>query len=125
MEDLDRASLSPDERALLRRFAQLLGERLGPDLRAVWLFGSRARGEPPHEDSDVDVLVIVADGSPAGQRPVGRAFDDAAREPDLERITPWFSVHIHDDRWLAGRRQIGSFFIAEVDRDKVQVSCRP
>jgi hypothetical protein len=28
-------------------------------------------------------------------------------------------VHVHDQSWLAQRREIRSFFIAEVDRDKV------
>lgn len=47
MSKLAEASLSNGERALLERFADELQARLGSDLHAVWLFGSRARGEPP------------------------------------------------------------------------------
>ncbi len=122
MANLAATSLSPDERALLERFAELLRERLGPALHAIWLFGSRARGETPsHPDSDVDVLVLVERDSWDDKRRVHRAFDDAAEQLGLVRTGIWFSVHIHTPQWLAGRRSIRSFFIAEVDRDKVVI----
>jgi predicted nucleotidyltransferase len=109
MPTLADTSLSDDERALLERFAEVLRDQLGDSLHAVWVYGSRARGEvPAHGDSDVDVLVLVDDASWAGKL-------------DLERLTPWFGVHVHTPEWLAGRRAIKSFFIAEVDRDKVVV----
>jgi predicted nucleotidyltransferase len=115
-------SLTVDERALLERFAALLRERLGARLRAVWLYGSRARGEAPaHEDSDVDVLVLVDDASWEGKERVHGALDDAAGALGLEAVSWSFSVHVETRQWLAGRRAIKSFFIAEVDRDKVIV----
>src|SRR5207248_8886117 len=126
MANLAATSLTADERALLERFAELLRARLGPALHAVWLFGSRARGEPAsHGDSDVDVLVLVDDDSWDGKRPVHKAFDEAVSELDLESIVPWFAVHIHTPDWLEGRREIKSFFIAEVDRDKVVIEGSP
>ena len=126
MGTITDTSLTAEERALLERFAEILSERLGPALHAMWLFGSRARGElPSHEDSDVDVLVLVDDDSWDRRRKlVHRAFHDAAKELDLVRTGIWFSVHIHTLDWLAGRRAIGSFFIAEVDRDKVVIGGR-
>jgi hypothetical protein len=30
-----------------------------------------------------------------------------------------YSVHVYDPEWLRGRRKIESFFIQEVDRDKI------
>ncbi len=122
MPTLASTSLRPDERALLERFAGLLRARLGGALHVVWLFGSRARGESPtHQDSDIDVLVLVDDASWDGKQHVHAAFDQAARELGLEALTPWFSVHIQTPEWLARRREIRSFFIAEVDRDKVVI----
>jgi hypothetical protein len=57
-------SLSADERTLLDRFASELRARLGDDLRAMWLFGSRIRAErSPGADSDVDVLVVADDAT--------------------------------------------------------------
>jgi predicted nucleotidyltransferase len=127
MSDLAATTLSADESALLERFVALLRDRLGPALHAVWLFGSRARGESPsHEDSDVDLLVLIDDDSwDGGKQLVHRAFDDAAGELGLERTGIWFAVHVRTPEWLEGRRAIKSFFIAEVDRDKVVIEGSP
>jgi predicted nucleotidyltransferase len=121
MTSLTEASLSREERALLGRFAQELRARMGDELDGVWLFGSRARGERPQEDSDVDVLVLVADESWQGKLRVHAALDAAARKLDLQAPALSFSVHIHTPAWLEQRRRIRSFFIAEVDRDKIAV----
>jgi predicted nucleotidyltransferase len=123
MRSLADAALSADERRLLEGFAWNLDERLGPSLDAIWLFGSRARGQRPlSEDSDIDVLVLAADASWDGRRRVHEALDDAARELDLESLAFSCSVHVNTPEWLAQRRAIQSFFIAEVDRDKVVVA---
>jgi predicted nucleotidyltransferase len=122
MNQLASTSLSDDERALLERFAALLRERLGGGLHAVWLYGSRARAErPSHGDSDVDLLVLMDDDSWEGKRRVHDVLDDSARELHLESLTPWFMPHIHTQEWLHRRRKINSFFIAEVDRDKIVI----
>ena len=91
----------------------------------MWLFGSRARGEAYTAESDVDVLVLVKDASWDGRMRVRGLLDEAARELDLEAL-PWsFSVHVHDEKWLRQRREIRSFFVAEVDRDKITISGPP
>jgi hypothetical protein len=56
MVSLTGTSLSAQERALLERFAGDLRSQNENPLHAIWLFGSRARGETPSEDSDVDVI---------------------------------------------------------------------
>ena len=101
----------------MRRFIAMLGDELGNDLRAVWLYGSRARKEEPHPDSDVDLLVI-ADG---GRERHGRAALDLSFDAAIaEGEDPFaYSVHVHDPAWLSYRREIESFFIQEVDRDKL------
>jgi predicted nucleotidyltransferase len=43
-------------RAVIRRFARQVAERFHPD--KIILFGSHAYGTP-HEDSDVDILVVM------------------------------------------------------------------
>jgi predicted nucleotidyltransferase len=43
-------------RAVIRRFAREVAERFDPD--KIILFGSYAYGQP-HEDSDVDILVVM------------------------------------------------------------------
>jgi predicted nucleotidyltransferase len=116
---LKDASLSVDERTLLERFAAELRARLGDDLHAVWLFGSRARGEPPAHYSDVDVLVLVDDASWDGKSLVRDTLTEVARELHLQAVGWSFSIHVNTPAWLAQRRAIESFFIADVDRDKI------
>jgi predicted nucleotidyltransferase len=107
-------SLSADERALLARFVLELRSRLGEDLHAVWLFGSRARGERPEEDSDVDVLVLVDDASWDGKLRVHAAFDDSARGLDLELAAVYFSVHVKTPESLVERRAIAGLVSGRV-----------
>jgi predicted nucleotidyltransferase len=126
MSTLARAALSPDEAALVERFSSKLRESLGGALDAVWLFGSRARGErSAREDSDIDLLVLADDATWAGKLVVYEALDAAARELGTEALAWSFSVHVNTPRWLAERRALNSFFIAEVDRDKVVVAGHP
>jgi hypothetical protein len=105
------------------RFWAGLGARGGGALLGVWVCGAGAGGAPPlSEDSDVDVLVLVDDDSWDGKTPVFDALRAAARELDLEDLAWYFSVHVQTPEWLHGRRAIESFFIAEVDRDKIVVA---
>jgi predicted nucleotidyltransferase len=119
MVSLTGTSLSAQERALLERFAGDLRSQSENPLHAIWLFGSRARGETPSEDSDVDVLVLVDDDSWDAKARIHDTLQTAARALGLQPLTWSFSVHIHTPQWLAQRREIRSFFVAEVDRDKV------
>ncbi len=119
MSSLTEASLSATERALLERFTEDLQAQLGGDLHAVWLFGSRARGERPTSESDVDVLVLVEDASWEGKMRVRETLDAAAKALGAQAVAWIFSVHINTPAWLAQRREIESFFIAEVDRDRI------
>lgn len=119
MATLAQASLSSDERTLLERFASSLRSDARNAPRAVWLFGSRARGETPSEYSDIDVLVLVDNDSWEAKSRIHHLLQDAARDLGLEAVAVSFSVHIHTPEWLAQRREIQSFFIAEVDRDKI------
>jgi predicted nucleotidyltransferase len=115
-DQLNAAQLTESERRVVERFASRLDNELGDDLRGLWLYGSRARGTA-HPESDVDLLVI-ADG---GRDRYGRIAGDLSEESAIaEGESPFnYSVHVHDLEWLRGRRTIGSFFIQEVDRDKI------
>ncbi len=55
---------------------RILLDRIIPVLKpeAVYLFGSRARGDF-HEDSDYDLLVIVPDDTPKERRSLRYAFE--------------------------------------------------
>lgn len=117
MAALADTSLDEAERRALRRLVELLERELGPQLHAIWVFGSRARGEDADEESDVDLLVITEGGADRDQRRVIDLVFDAA---DAAGARPtYFSAHVRDPEWLAERRAIDDFFIREVDRDKV------
>lgn len=119
MATLSDTSLSADERLLLERFASNLRSDGLIEVDSIWLFGSRARGGPLGENSDVDLLVLVADDSWDAKAHIHDTLLQTARALDMQALTWSFSVHIHTPEWLAQRREIGSFFIAEIDRDKV------
>ncbi len=115
MPALADAALDERERELLDRLVAALQEEYGDDLDAVWLYGSRARGERPHDESDIDVLVITR-----GER------DDKALIPALWRVLDDLgNPHILVDprqrsrAWVQDRRAIDSFFLREVDRDRI------
>ena len=113
---LTAAQLTESERRVVDRFLSRLDNELGGDLRGLWLYGSRARGTP-HPESDIDLLVI-ADG---GRDRYGRIAGDLSEEAAIdEGESPFnYSIHVHDPEWLRSRRAIESFFIQEVDRDKI------
>lgn len=114
---LSPASLTHAERRVVESLVERLREELGPDLHAVWLYGSRARGEPPHPESDIDLMVLADGGDHRyGMKSIELAYEIAP----AEGVSPvWYSVSVQTPEWLQGRREIRSFFIAEVDRDKI------
>jgi predicted nucleotidyltransferase len=115
MAVLADAALSEVEREVVERFVAALARDYGDDLDAVWLYGSRARGERTHDESDVDLLVVTR-----GDR------DDKRLLPTLYDVldelgNPWVMVdpRQRSRAWVEGRRAIDSFFLREVDRDKI------
>lgn len=123
MSTLVDASLSEDERRVVERLIELMRDRFGDRLRSVWLYGSRARGEPPGAESDIDLLAIADREEEDDVLTAILLVDAAARELGLSR--PIVSIKVHDPEWLEGRRQIDSFFIREVERDKVVLYGEP
>ena len=118
-------TLSERERRVVERLLARLREELGDDLLAVWLYGSRARGDAnieetdPDRRSDVDLMVIVdpSRGASSFSWEVIPLVNEAA---DAEGDSPvWYSVLVYDIERLRDRRRIRSFFIQEVDRDKI------
>ena len=61
--------LTDKEQQVATEFAQEMHKRFDGQVVSIVLFGSRARGEASL-DSDMDVLVIVSDASPAIRRAI-------------------------------------------------------
>jgi predicted nucleotidyltransferase len=117
VNSLAEASLTPVERRVLDHLLALLRAEFGDALHAVWLYGSRARGEPPQPESDVDLLLVVE----------GNELDNLMRACRLETqaalaeraASTLIAPQVYSPERLAQRREIRSFFIQEVDRDKI------
>lgn len=124
---LGEAALTDVERRVVERLLSRLRRELGGDLRAVWLYGSRARGEAdpneadPDRRSDIDLLAIV-DPSRDTRETAWWALPMVEEEADAVGDSPvYYSLRIFDTDWLRERREIRSFFIQEVDRDKLVI----
>lgn len=113
------------ERRLVVRIVAWLEAEVGDDLLAIWLYGSRARGEAdpdetdPDRRSDIDMLVVLGvDGDEQALR--WSVLPAVERMADAEGDSPiYYSVRVIGEGWLRDRRRIHSFFIQEVDRDKI------
>ena len=95
-------------RTLIRRFARAVGERFRPE--KIILFGSYAYGEP-HDDSDVDILVIM------------HARDELAQAVKICLAVDYnfpLDLLVRTPENLAWRLEEGDSFLREVvDRGKV------
>jgi len=125
LDHLDGAALNERERRSIGRIVEVLRNELGADLLAVWLYGSRARGEAdpdetdPDRRSDVDLLAIV-DGSRDARQASWHVMPLLEAVVDEEGDSPvFYSLRVFDTDWLRERRDIRSFFIQEVDGDKL------
>lgn len=117
MRSIADATLSDLERRVVDRLIAALEDDLGDELVGVWLYGSRARGEQPGPESDIDLLVITVGGR---ERDFRRVIELAMGAAEAEGLNPFqLSTRVADPAWIEGRRDIDSFFIREVDRDKV------
>jgi predicted nucleotidyltransferase len=84
--------------AAIRRFARRIAERFQPE--KIILFGSYAYGKP-HEESDVDLLVVVRTRNAIDQSiRISLAFEQLI-SLDLIVRTPWqIERGLKDDNWF-------------------------
>jgi predicted nucleotidyltransferase len=122
---LSAAALNETERRAVARIVASLEAELGDDLLAVWLYGSRARGEADptetHYDlrSDIDMMAIVGPGRDVSAFKWEFTPKLIGAVEDEDDSPPYYSMQMHELEWLIDRRRIRSFFFQEVDRDKL------
>ena len=96
MDTLAEATLAETERRVLDRFVELLRAEPGLEVRSVWLHRSRARGEQPQEESDVDLLVVTTVPRSAVESRlhdlVWEAAEAEGASPMLFSLTVWDEV---------------------------------
>lgn len=121
MTTLASTSLAPAERRALDLAVASLQDALGDALLAVWLFGSRARGESPRDDgSDVDLLIVTEAGG-RDSKAIDEILGDANQRGGVAPWAPGLRAIVVDPAWIAERRAIEAFLLWEIDRDKVVV----
>lgn len=99
----------------LAAVARDLRARLGDRVADVRLYGSYARGEQ-HDESDIDVLVVLRPMVASDWGAVGDAFDAAKRRSHLP--LSWYPIDHDHLEFLRGRERR---FALEVDRDGVSL----
>ncbi len=105
------ARLTADERRWVEDLRDRLRDAYGPRIRDLRLFGSRARGES-HEESDLDVLVLLDDGDFATHM----AIVDLAMS-----IAPELSAHVFDfERYHAPVSRATGFY-KELRKESVRL----
>jgi type I restriction enzyme, R subunit len=109
-------SLTEVERATVARFVERVHESLGDELGAIWLYGSKARGDAT-EESDVDLMVLACGGRERHREVVASIARELEKLDGDERIV--LSAAVQDRDWLAERREIEDFFVRDLDRDKI------
>jgi type I restriction enzyme R subunit len=113
---LGDTSLTEAERTTIERFIERTQESLGTDLDAIWLYGSKARGDAK-DGSDIDLLVLARGGREGHRKAiVGLARELETLDGDGRAV---LSATVQDREWLAERRETEDFFIRDVDRDKI------
>lgn len=85
--------LTVKERQATLAFVDKVCQQFGQELRAVILFGSRARGEA-ESDSDMDILVVISDVDPEVQKTIHYLAADVWLEYDIFLSTlVWSEAH--------------------------------
>lgn len=107
---------SPAVRVSLARFRALLEARFGVRLREVVLFGSCARGDA-HEESDVDVLVVIDDLTVEERRVV------VELSYDIDSSGPWLGLSplAYSTSQAAELRARERRLFLDIDREGIRV----
>jgi predicted nucleotidyltransferase len=109
------AELFAGPRAAAARFADALRARYRGEVLDVRLFGSCARGQA-HEDSDVDVAVVLERLDWRTRCDVIDLATDIGLEHDL-RISPTLFDRATFERWRAQQRPL----VMDIERDGVRL----
>lgn len=122
MSSLATTSLDAAERRALQRFVGLLRERFAGDLEAIWLYGPRARGERPGDESELRLLVLLRESSRSDRTTALELLWQAALTAGATES--YFSVRISDRASPERRCAIDEFLAREVEPDGVALFAR-
>ena len=108
-------TLEPEEQTWLDEYRTALLEKYADVVRRMVVYGSKARGDA-REDSDLDILLLVADEAADQERQLRRiGYDLAAATP----IAP--SIMAYTEGEWDTLKELRSAYRASVERDGVTV----
>lgn len=107
--------LTPDEQAWLDGYQADLDKKHPGAVREMLIYGSKARGQA-HDESDLDVLLIVSDNARNLKRDLRRIGYLLAAKTD---VLPSILAYTQEE-WES-RKRSGSSFRKAVERDAVRV----
>ena len=107
--------LEPSEKRWLKEFRRELARQFPGQIERLSVYGSKARGDS-HQDSDLDVLLIVKDTASRLKTRMRRVGYLLAAEG---RAVPSILAFTHQEWTQRGHR--GSPFRKAVERDEVRV----
>lgn len=108
-------TLHPEERAWLDSYREALKREHVDSVRRLVVYGSKARGDA-HNESDVDLLLIVRNDAADLMRPLRRIGHDlAAATP----VAP--SIMAYTEREWDTLKELRSPYRAAVERDGVTI----
>ena len=119
MKAFTLASLSATEQAAITAYVQAIQRQYPDRIRAVALFGSKARGDDDPE-SDIDLLVICD----AEDHQFRSALWRKASEISLD-LSVLLSIRIYSQARWQKARQIGLPFTREIIADSLSLTSEP
>jgi hypothetical protein len=123
VSSLAAASLDIAERRALERFVGLLRRRFAENLDAVWLYGPRVRGQPPRDESELQLLVLLRHSSRNDRVTALELLWQAAL---AERATEsYLSIRISDRATPERGRAMDEFIAREVEPGGIALFGRP
>ena len=112
-------TLLPDERTWLDRYREAIGKECPDAVRDLLIYGSKARGDA-HEDSDIDMLVIVKNGHDHVKSRLTDIADDLAVTANAAPS----AIALTEDEWER-MKALRLPFQQNVERDAVSVFSGP
>ena len=114
---MDGEKLAPDQHVagVLARFANVVRSRFGPSVVDIRLFGSHARANA-HEDSDVDVAVVLEAAGWEERRDIINLAADIGLEHDL-LLSPTVFDRGTYERWRAQDRPL----VRDIETEGIRV----
>jgi len=105
--------LNKTESKVIGSFVKELRENLGDEIISILLFGSKVRGDF-HEESDIDIFVLVKDKTPNIREKVSALAADYSFEYDIP-----LSPVLYDLFEYQKNKELGSFFFESVEREGI------